>query len=93
MAQTLDRKLKDVAERLQAAAQIVVAADEHMSATDVRIEWENGAIERNTEQLWEMAQRAIDDLVASADYTTDMHMDNLQQTLKDNPTTPPETKE
>lgn len=86
-AATLERKLKELAAQAQSACDIAVAADEQMPASDCRIEWQNGQIERSTEQLWAQVERVIADMVAGAHHTTEIHFEKLQGEV------PPESNE
>ena len=59
MGDTLARKVEQLAERLQSAADIVILRDPAMPAADFRVEWNQGVMERQTEQLWQQVEKVI----------------------------------
>ncbi len=68
LAANLEKRLKDLATKLQAATDIVVVPDAAIAVTDCKVEWKQGAFARNTEQLWQDIERAIGNMSASAAY-------------------------
>lgn len=81
LAATLEQKLGQLAQRLQAATQISVVADDALPTADCRIEWKHGAMQRNTAELWQQIEKAIAGLSAGAQRDTTMHMEQLQTQL------------
>jgi len=81
VADTLERKLLEIASRLQAATDIVILRDPEMPPADCRIEWHNGVMERNTEKLWQNVERVLGDMSATAVRDTEIDMNNLQKNL------------
>lgn len=65
LADTLDGKLKAMAERHQHAAKITVSANVDIPMTDCKIEWKHGAMERRTELLWKQVEDVVGDIIAS----------------------------
>ena len=78
---TLEAKLMQLAASQSPAADMVVCADEALAPTDCRVEWQHGFMERNTEKLQALVEKTIADMVASADYTTQLHIDSVSATL------------
>jgi flagellar assembly protein FliH len=81
LADTLEKKLKAMAEKQQAATDIVVMRDAAIAPTDCRIEWKHGAMERHTGQLWQHIEKAVEAMSASAAHTTEVQMTQLQAQL------------
>ncbi len=66
IADALTYRLEQLASRLPAATDIVILRDAAMPPADCRIEWNNGGMERNTEQLWRQVEQAVEDMTATA---------------------------
>ena len=81
LAETLERKLKALSERLHNAAHIVVSKDGAMAPSDCRVEWKYGAMERHTGALWEHIERAVANMRADAERITNVQMEPLQAAL------------
>jgi len=69
LADALTKKLEQLATRLQSATNIIVQRDANIPATDCRIEWSQGVMERQTTQIWQQVEKMIEDmsLVAASD--------------------------
>jgi flagellar assembly protein FliH len=81
LAATLEKKLQDMAARLQSAGDIVVMPDAQIVPGDCRIEWKHGALERNAQELWQQIERTIENMSAGVDHTVSVQMENLQAIL------------
>jgi len=81
MADTLERKLLEIASRLQTATDIVILRDPEMPPADCRIEWHHGVMERNTEKLWQQLEQVIENITATALRDTETEMNALQKQL------------
>lgn len=77
LAATLEKKLKELAQRLQSPADILVSGDETMAAADCRIEWKYGACERHTGQLWERVEAAVAAMAAAAPHEAETQINVL----------------
>lgn len=90
LAAELEQKLREMAQRMNAASHIIVASNEQMNIADCRIEWQHGQLERSTEQLWAQVERVITDMVESASHTTAQHIEKLETDLNNpSPEEPP----
>lgn len=88
---TVERKLKDMVQRQSAAAHIVVVGDAAMPQEDCKIEWHNGAMQRNTAQFWQQIDKVVDSMVATATRDTTQQLNTLQAHIPEANATP--TKE
>ncbi|MFW0776679.1 MAG: FliH/SctL family protein [Rickettsiales bacterium] len=81
VADTLEKKLTELASRVADSAQFTVGRDENMNIADCRMEWKYGAMERHTGQLWEQVEKVVESMVTSAQRETDTNMEQLEQQL------------
>ena len=81
LGDTLARKLEQLAERLQSAADIVILRDPNLPAADFRIEWSQGTMERQTETLWQEVEKVMEDMAATATRDAKGQMETLQQEI------------
>ncbi len=81
MADTLEHKLQELAQRLPAATRIVIVRDPAMPRPDCRIEWSNGTMERITASLWKEIDRALGNMEVINTRETFAKMDELQKQI------------
>lgn len=92
MADTLEHKLQELAQRLPAATRIVIVRDPNMPRPDCRIEWANGSMERVTSGIWKDIDRAVDNMEIINARETAAQMETLQTeifTANEPPVSPP----
>jgi flagellar assembly protein FliH len=77
MADCLTDKLARLAPSLPASTDIEILRDQHIPPADCRIEWNQGGMERNTSQLWQQIDKAVDNLVLTARRDTGEQMADL----------------
>lgn len=78
LAAGLETHVKNLAARLQAAADIVVVPDAAMPVADCKVEWQQGAFARDTAQLWQDIEKIIGNLSASAAYEAGQQMEKVE---------------
>jgi flagellar assembly protein FliH len=86
MGDMLASQLEALTSRLQSATDITILRDPDMPQADCRIEWKNGAMERNTQRILEQTDRVTENMVASATRDTNEHLDTLQAQLPETAT-------
>ena len=62
MGDTLENKFQQIAARMPAATDIIILRDPTIAPHDCRIDWQNGNMERSTEQLWQQLEKVIENL-------------------------------
>jgi len=67
MRETLEKKLQSIAGQAQLSSDIYVVGDPNIAPPNCRIEWKNGAMVRDTNQLWQQVEQIVGSMVASAE--------------------------
>jgi flagellar assembly protein FliH len=65
MVESFRERLETMASDAGFSGRVVVVADSHIRPDDARIEWADGGVERNTEQVWQEIEAIIERFVAS----------------------------
>ena len=78
MADTLARRLQQLAERMPAATQIIIQRSPDMPLTDCKVEWEHGSMERSVEHIWKQVEKAIDNITEAHIRETELQLDMLR---------------
>lgn len=65
MVDTFRERLETLAHDSGFSGRVVVVADPRVGAEDARVEWADGGVERNTEQVWQEIEAIIERFVAS----------------------------
>jgi len=85
LADTLAGKLKELAGRMPAAAQLIILRSPDIPISDCNIEWEHGSMERSTQHIWQQIEKAIDNIIATSVRDSKQQLDVLSDTVH-NPT-------
>lgn len=93
MADTLEKHLQQLAERLPEATKIIIVRDPHMQLADCRIEWRNGSMERVTEKLWQQVEKAVANMATIAERDTNAELQQVEQQIATANDTPTETNQ
>ena len=93
LADTLESKLQELAPQLPMATHVVIVRDPGMPLSDCRIEWQNGSLERVTEQLWQQVEQSLNNMQSIAIRETTEQMVELQTQLTPKPEAPDSEKE
>ncbi len=67
MQQTLEKKIRETAAKLQIPSEIQVVGDAHIAPPNCRIEWKNGAMVRDTDSLWQQVEQVVANMIASGE--------------------------
>ena len=78
MADTLARRLQQLAERMPASTQIIIQRSPDMPLTDCKVEWEHGSMERSVEHIWKQVEKAIDNITEAHIRETELQLDMLR---------------
>lgn len=65
LVDTFRANIEAAADAAGFSGRVVVVADPRQSPADARIEWADGGVERNTQQVWQEIEAIIDRFVAS----------------------------
>lgn len=65
--------------------EIIVHGDAHISPQNCRVEWKNGALVRDSEQLWQEVDKVIASMIASNERDADALADALQAQAEQSP--------
>lgn len=65
LVETFRTRVDTAADAAGFSGRVVVVADPRLAPADVRIEWADGGVERNTQQVWQEIEAIIDRFVAS----------------------------
>lgn len=79
MAATLEEELKQMAQSAPHAAYIKVQGNADMPQTDCKISWKDGALLRDTQQIWQNIETAIDKMAAGEQFKAEGDMEKLGQ--------------
>jgi flagellar assembly protein FliH len=81
MGDMLAKQLETLTSRLQATNDIVILRSPDMPLSDCKVEWNNGAMERNTDRIWQQAEKVTENLAASIARDTNEQLDGLEENL------------
>ncbi|MDE3016674.1 MAG: hypothetical protein KGI29_07150 [Pseudomonadota bacterium] len=82
LGDALERRLQEIALRLPTATHIIIQRDPNMPASDCRIEWQHGGMERDTERLWQQVEKAMGGIAAGEARDMERQMETLKEALR-----------
>lgn len=77
LAGVLSEKIKKLAVKENAASNIEITATPNVLENDYIIEWKNGSLERSSEKIWQLMDKAIDDMLATISNEKEAQMELL----------------
>lgn len=86
LAKGLAQKLEQVVEKLQSPTIIHVLPDDDIAPEECKVEWGHGQFARHTGQLWQEIDKVVENMIASATYQNQLHMDTLFSAVTSPPT-------
>ncbi len=108
MAKTLEEKIAHASKSLQISGEITINGDANIAPPNCRIEWKNGAMIRDVDQLWEQVEQVVASMSATDERDASALCDQLEQIITqppvvverpaeietpEEPTTPPQESE
>lgn len=81
LGDALEKHLQSIAARLPAATDIIIVRSADMGKSDCRIDWQNGFMERTTEQLWQQIETVINDMTITAGRSAAQGIQQLQSDM------------
>jgi flagellar assembly protein FliH len=85
MAGTLEAKIAHATKSMQSSGEISIVGDANIAPPNCRIEWKNGAMIRDTEQLWQQIEQVIASMSASDEREASTLCDQLEQLIVQTP--------
>lgn len=85
MAKTLEEKIANATKSTQTSGEITIVGDANIAPPNCRIEWKNGAMIRDTEQLWQQIEQVITSMSASDEREASTLCDQLEQLIVETP--------
>ena len=81
LKETMETRLRALTAKLRVASDILVVGDSYIAPPNCRIEWKNGAMHRDTQELWQQVEQVIQSMVASSINDANVACDAIEQTL------------
>lgn len=81
LEETLKTMLSELTEKLRVAGDIIVVGDAHIAPPNCRIEWKNGAMHRDAEQLWQHIEQIVDGMKVSKQHESEKACDKQEETF------------
>ncbi len=85
MAKKLEEKIAHASKSLQISGEITINGDANIAPPNCRIEWKNGAMFRDTEQLWQQVEQVVASMSATDERDASALCDQLEPIITQPP--------